>query len=461
MEKKLFALTTLLLLVSLAFASNNYSSQVEVSQAIEVKVGFLNPLTGGLAPFSKGFTQSAELAIKQLNADDSYSAYNFKLTQYDTETSPDGASQAAIAAVDAGSHYLVGPATSGSTILAGAVAKSNGTPLISYASTSPEITSLDDDNFVFRVVPSDAFQGKAIADYAIENGLKKAVTIYRDDAWGIGVSDAFSAAFLEGNGTSVTKKLAYPTTTVEFDSFVTQLVAQSPDLIVGASFTDDGAPLFDALAEANVTAQIYIADGAADNSVYESLNNPDALTDVIAFRPSADLETAESVQFYENYTAEYGANALNGAIYTAEVYDAVFAGAMAVKNAGGVSNKTKIAEEIEKLEWTGASGPKDFDSNGDIAIARYQILKGGATAFTEIGFVVIVDTTNTNPINTNTTITDPTNTNTTITDPTNTNTTITDPTNTNSPRIPVNLLIMFLGILSASILIAIKRKIKK
>ena len=424
MKKILFAIMALLLIVPLAFASDNYSPEVEVNQATDVKVGFLNPLTGALAAFSEGFTRGAELAIKQLNADGNYSDYNFVFTQYDTQTSPDGATQAANAAVDAGSHYLVGAAASSSSIPAVAVAKSSGTPIISYASTSPELSEIDDGGYFFRVVPSDAFQGKAISDYALENGLKKAVTIYRDDAWGIGVSDAFSAAFLEGNGTSVTKKLAYPTATVEFGSFVTQLVAESPDLIVGASFADDGAPLFDALADANVTAEIYIADGAADDAVYELLNNPDALTDVIAFRPRADPEAAESVKFAEDYAAEYGANASTGAIYTAEAYDAVFAGAMAVKAAGGVSDKAKIAEEIGKLSWTGASGPKVFDANGDVVVARYQILKGGATAFAEIGSVVIDDA-------------------------------------TTAVDGPINFLIVFLGILSLGTLIALKRRIKK
>ena len=37
-------------------------------------------------------------------------------------------------------------------------------PLISPSATSPEITELPDDGYVFRTAPSDALQGQVLAD---------------------------------------------------------------------------------------------------------------------------------------------------------------------------------------------------------------------------------------------------------------------------------------------------------
>src|SRR3546814_9884107 len=60
---------------------------------------------------------------------------------------------------------------------------------ISTASTSPEITTLKDDDFLFRTVPTDAVQGRALAQVAREKGVKSVAIIYVNNDYGKGLAD--------------------------------------------------------------------------------------------------------------------------------------------------------------------------------------------------------------------------------------------------------------------------------
>ena len=69
---------------------------------------------------------------------------------------------------------IVGPLCSGATIGATqAVTIPAGVVNISPSATSPAITGLDDNDLVFRVCPSDAYQGVTIAKLARSMGYSK------------------------------------------------------------------------------------------------------------------------------------------------------------------------------------------------------------------------------------------------------------------------------------------------
>ena len=139
-------------------------------QATTVKVGLLSPITGGLSAYADGFENAAKLAIADLNArTDTMADWQFSLKVYDTKTDPTASSEAMTQAVTDGMAYVVGAAGSSNTLAAAAVAKTNKIPLISYASTSPELSSFEDDGYLWRTPPSDALQGQVIAALAIKN----------------------------------------------------------------------------------------------------------------------------------------------------------------------------------------------------------------------------------------------------------------------------------------------------
>ena len=111
----------------------------------------------------------------------------------DTATNPVQGVAAARALVDVeGAVAIVGALASSVTL---AVAQSVTVPkqrlLISPASTSPAITVLEDDDFLFRTTVSDAAQGVVLARLAWENGYETAGIMLINNAYGEGLADQF------------------------------------------------------------------------------------------------------------------------------------------------------------------------------------------------------------------------------------------------------------------------------
>lgn len=50
------------------------------------------------------------------------------------------------------------------------------------------------------MVPPDSFQGKALARIIYSLGYRNVAVIYRNDAWGVGLYEAFSSRFKELGG---------------------------------------------------------------------------------------------------------------------------------------------------------------------------------------------------------------------------------------------------------------------
>ena len=141
------------------------SLPLAAADPVEVKIGFLNPITGPIDIYAPAWTDAAEVAIAELN--EIYDGdYEFSLTEADSGCSGTTAASATQTLIDDGVVGIAGAACSGATLGAIDVAADAGVPMISYASSSPALTDYDDDDYLFRVYPSDAQQSQAMAAVA-------------------------------------------------------------------------------------------------------------------------------------------------------------------------------------------------------------------------------------------------------------------------------------------------------
>ncbi len=175
--------------------------------SFDLQVGALVPLTGDLSAFGPAGEKAADLAVqesqKALEGTDITLA---DLESSDSQTTPQAAQSAAEKLISGGANCLVGPWSSGETVPVGrSVAARQQIPLISPSATSPEITDLPDDGFVFRTAPSDALQGQVLADAVEEDlgGTDGVVSVAaRNDPYGEGIANEFTAAWEEKGGTT-------------------------------------------------------------------------------------------------------------------------------------------------------------------------------------------------------------------------------------------------------------------
>ncbi|MED6305611.1 MAG: ABC transporter substrate-binding protein, partial [Candidatus Thermoplasmatota archaeon] len=181
----------------------------------EVKIGLLNPSTGPIAVYSDAFTDAAQIAIDDLNTENT--DYTFSLVEADSGCDGTKAATAAQTLVDAGVVGIAGAACSGATLGAMAVASGAATPMVSYASTSPAVSAASDDGYLFRVVPSDAQQGMAMATMAAAHGWQNPGIMYMTNDYGAGLAAVVKGAYSAG-GVEMCVDIAYADTTTDFST---------------------------------------------------------------------------------------------------------------------------------------------------------------------------------------------------------------------------------------------------
>ena len=138
-----------------------------------------------------------ELAIKHINDAGGIFGRPVELVTGDTQVDTvQGVEEARRLVEVEGVHAIVGPLSSTVTIaVAESVTGPAGVPTISPSATSPAVSVAEDDGYLFRSTISDAAQGVILAALAADEGYDNVGVIFRNDAYGQGLADAFEAAF--------------------------------------------------------------------------------------------------------------------------------------------------------------------------------------------------------------------------------------------------------------------------
>lgn len=376
----------------------------DVSDAsFDLQVGALVPQTGDLSAFGPAGEKAADLAVQE--AQTALEGTDIKLADLessDTQTQPQAAQSAAEKLISGGANCLVGPWASSETVPVGrSVAARQQIPLISPSSTSPEITELPDDGYVFRTAPSDALQGKVLADAVEEDlgGTDGVISVAaRNDPYGEGIATEFAAAWEEKGGTTTGDPVLYDVELSSYNSEADQIVADNPDAFVIIDFEEPYNAVGAALARTGDfdATTLWTADGLAFEDGIPGSIPADSLNGAQGTRPSTPEDTETAQAFDDLYTDAPGPKARG--TFDAQNFDAVtlcVLGAVAAGSNEGpdiaeqiaeVSGPpgdqydfTQLPEAIEALQagddidFEGASGPMDLDENGDPAIGFYEI----------------------------------------------------------------------------------------
>ncbi|MQG07965.1 MAG: hypothetical protein FI721_02450 [SAR202 cluster bacterium] len=338
-----------------------------------VKIGMLSPQTGPIAQYAPGFEDAAKIAIADLNAAHE-GDFEFELIMMDTGCDGTQAATSAQTLVDSGVSAIVGAACSGATLGAIAVAAPAGVPMVSYASTSPAVTTADDNGHLFRVVPSDAQQAVALTTVVSAEGVSNPAVLYMTNDYGSGLGDNFSANWSGEICTSVGYDPAegkYNATTL-----AQSVIDGGCDSVLLMSYATDGAAIMEALSAQGFDGSVFGADGVADATFTESFTDASAVDGLIATRPRPGADSSAKSDFDAAYAAAGGAD---GAIYTGETYDAVSIAGAAIVGKGNGS----IIDALKSVgvNYVGASGTHTFDAAGDVLGTGYEVCQFSGSDF--------------------------------------------------------------------------------
>lgn len=372
-----------------------------------IELGMLMGVTGELESLGPPIRDAAQLVPDQVNNAD----IDFEVdTQFeDTGSVPNEGVDGAEALVNAGYPMICGALGSEVTQqVAESVAIPNQVTMCSPASTSPAITDLNDDDYIFRTAATDALQGVVLARIASEElGHDSASVLALNNAYGSGLSDGFAESFENDFGGTITDQVSFTSGQSSYTSQLQNALSGDPDTMLVVAYPESGVQIFrDFYGNFDRNnMDVLVSDGLQDASLPDDVGE-----DMSNVRGTAPLGAGPGVEFFEQqYEDAYG-DPPEGP-FLRQAYDAaavlVLAHAASDEGDGaGVRDNMRTVtegdgEEItpenlvdgiemaaggDDIVYKGVSGPVAFDDNGDLASATYEYFR-----FTSGGDIETID----------------------------------------------------------------------
>lgn len=402
MNKKLSIL--LVIIILFVFGLSTFAVAQEV-----IKIGGLFALTGGLSVYGPPIADAAKLAFKDINEAGGVLGKNLEFVVRDTGTAAAMGRDAASKLVEIDKvPAIIGALSSGVTVAASSIAIDGEVVLISPASTSPMLTDLEDNDYIFRTCVSDALQGVVQARLAINLGYKTVSVIYVNNPYGKGLAEVFKEN-LEAGGGKVLSMVPYEEQKPSYRGEVEAALEGSPDAINLIGYPVDGNKMLIQSIELGYEGEYIFPDGMKGEGVSPGpACDPEAPLDQHYIEGSfgtapGSLSVEVAEKFHAAYTEEYKPS---GIPFRSQSYDAAILIALAIQKTGpeflgmsraeqgrsirdnlrAVANPpgeevtygelTKALELLSKgvdINYQGVSGPITFDENGDMAEGAIEI----------------------------------------------------------------------------------------
>lgn len=337
-----------------------------------VKIGVLFGFTGPIESLTPPMADSAELAFQEVSDSGRFlGGKTIESVRADSTCVDAGAATAAAERLVTSDNVaaILGADCSGVTIaVANNVAVPKGIALISPSATSPALSTIDDDGLFFRTSPSDARQGKVLAQVIKDRGYDAIAITYTKNDYGKGLSESLQESFEELGGT-VTINTAHEDGKADYTAEVAELAEAGSDLLVVLGYADQGG--------------IGIIRAALDNGAFETFGLADAmyaqpfldaikadgndLTGSFGTVPGNEGEGADA--FKEISIADGGDGQ---SAFTGESYDAAALMALAMQK-GGEATSEAVAANMMAV----ANAPGEKILPGELGKALEILAAGG------------------------------------------------------------------------------------
>lgn len=367
-------------------------------QADEVKLGFLGGFTGPIESLVPPIYDGARLAVQHVNDQGGIlGGQTLSMPSGDTACGDAAITQSSADRLvnSEGVTAIVGGLCSGATIAAANnIAVPAGVVMVSPASTSPAITELNDNDMVFRTVPSDAFQGQAAARLLLSRGIDDVALAFVNNDYGRGLADAFENTF-EAEGGMVTARAGHEDNRADYRADLANLSAGGSETLVVMAYADgSGQTILRQAWEGAFFTQFFGGDGMVGSGLITAVG-ADALDGMIFTRPGV-LDVPGTEVFVG--LAE-GTDVNPDGTFVSQSYDAAFLLALAIEYNGSADRaglndalravstapgETILPGEWEKareliaageaINYIGASGEHEFDEFGDVPGAVEELV---------------------------------------------------------------------------------------
>ncbi|MBV6658494.1 MAG: ABC transporter substrate-binding protein [Devosiaceae bacterium] len=364
------------------------------AQSGPIKFGTLTPLTGVGGTYGPSMRDAAASVFTAVNEAGGLLGREIDLVTEDTQTNPEAAVRAVRKLIDVDNvSAVIGTWASSVTTACAPLCWENGVMLFTV-SGADSITQLPHMGFIARTQPNSILQIQVAADFMIREGASGM-------AW-IGPQTPFAQSSIDilaekagGAGIGM-ESLIYEADKSTYRSEVDTILRSNPDFIMLGGYAADSTVVLRDIWQAGYEGKIIGPAYAVNATVLGAL--PEDVTEgVFTWEGAPALGSAA----YSNVQAALGVEDVDP--YSAQTYDHANLAVLAAASAGDASGAAikdalrtisqgdgdTVSDALTGLEalggggavnYSGASGPCDFDAIGDITGTQFLFkqIAGGA-----------------------------------------------------------------------------------
>jgi branched-chain amino acid transport system substrate-binding protein len=317
----------------------------------QVKIGFVNSVTGPEAPIGEAITNGVNMALEEL----AQKGIKLDVVRQDDTGKPQVA-MSAMEQLATGDEVaaVVGPYSSACANAMAKLAQQYKVPLLIPVASKEEITR-QGYQWVFRLNAPVHNYSQQLIDLALSQGHPRSIAfIYESTDFGTSAS-TMGKEYAVKKGLKVLADEAYQKGAPDYRSTLTKVKALNPDLLFLVSYVADAVLLMRQSRELGLTPQAFLGGGAGfDTAQFES--EKDISTNVFSVTQwTADTGWPGAADFAARYQARYKKRPT---YHAATGYASMMLMGETVARAGG--DRKKLREALVAGSWTGIMGPVKF-----------------------------------------------------------------------------------------------------
>jgi len=346
----------IIIIAAVALATALFITQTK-KESEEIKIGAILPLTGDAAIYGQEMKKGIDLALEEINKKNKV---RIRVIYEDDQGIPRNAVSAAQKLITYNKVPVIICSLSSITLALAPIAQREKVVLISPSASAPEITYAGE--FVFRVWPSDIFEGGEMAKFAFNNlKISKTAIIYVNNDYGKGLEQVFRRGFEELGGTILANE-GYEFGATDFRTQLSKIKVKKPEALYIVGYWKEIIQILRQMKEIDFHTQILSAIGFKEPEILEFAGQE--AEGAILTGPFYDPHIKEEIvqDFVTRYKVKFNEEP---GIWAAHSYDAMKIIGLSIEGGGSTSSEIqKVMSTIK--DFKGVTGIMSFDEHGDV-----------------------------------------------------------------------------------------------
>jgi len=353
MRKILTILFSVITLIYVFGCSKEKQSQIDIGAALL--------LTGDNALWGQNAKKAIDLLVEETNNTGGIHGKKIRVIYEDTKGDP----KTSIAAFNKLTEVdkvpvVMGDMLSSTTLAMASLSDEKKVPLIGISCSSPAVTQAGP--YIYRVWPSDLYEGEVAATWAYNKGYKNISIVYLNNDYGDGLRNVFKSKFISLGGKLLDEE-TFTDQDKDFRSIAIKIKNKNPDIIYIVGYYENTAFIVKQFREMEIKSLLLGTSSSVHQRLIE-IAGKSAEGFLSALVNDFDLENLniEQKSFLKKFREKYGADpdwaSTHGGDAFLVVKSCLLSGSM-------TGEEIKTCIDTQK-EFRGINLGIIFDKNGDI-----------------------------------------------------------------------------------------------